>query len=112
MCVRGCVSTHPRRRNSGRNQMDFYHLALKVSHALVFFQVSLGTPCSISIARLSLGRWGTAEPGGELILILPRPGRRTGKLRGYLDPGGLLSWACPTYWGRVGRSLCRELLSN
>lgn len=77
--------------------MDFYHLALKVSHALIFVQVSLGTPCSIRIARLSLGRWGTAEPGGELILILSRPGRRTGKLRGYLDPGGLfLGPALPT----------------
>lgn len=80
------VGVIPGSQLRGRNQIDIYHLALKVSHPLIVVQVSLGTPCSISIARLSwvLVASCAAGPGGEIILILPRPGRRTGKSRGLL----------------------------
>lgn len=38
-------NTDPGYQLKGRGLIDFYHLALKVFHYLIFAQVSLGTPC-------------------------------------------------------------------
>lgn len=62
------VGVIPGSQLRGRNQIDFYHVALKVSHLLIRVQVSLGTPCSIkkhsppisgsSWLGCSRGQWG------------------------------------------------------
>lgn len=44
VCAPMYVGTIPGHQLKGRNQVDFYHLALQASELLMFARVSMGTP--------------------------------------------------------------------